>query len=57
MPDKLISVGKSQRASYSLKPVGVICGVFSNAGVFGAKSETGIGNRELSCFCDIEILF
>src|SRR3954465_3545394 len=41
MPIRLISLGYSQRASYSRKPLAVIRGSFSNSGVLGRRSFFG----------------
>ncbi len=43
-PIRLISVGNSQRASYSRKPVGLTSGSRSKSAVFGFKSARGLGS-------------
>src|SRR5689334_1955670 len=44
MPTRFISLGNSQRASYSRKPFGVISGSFSNSGVLGTRLFFGAPN-------------
>src|SRR4051812_23165082 len=44
MPTRLISLGYSQRASYSRKPFAVISGWFSNSAVLGTRLLFGAPN-------------